>query len=197
MDFTRVGLPSVIHYAQVIREIMTKMQWYSLSLVLSADYEGKVLADAMSQIGTDEKWLITVTFWCGELEERLENEIKGITAKQSDAIFVHTRETDNGPLFNTIRQNLNLSSKTVWFLSDATGYEISDMNLLPPGILKISLRNAHLGHDSELYTNGIYDALVLFQTAFEKAHDLDRRPGIGDCLSGYNHSRGYQSLVKM
>lgn len=162
-------MPSIKYYVQVIRELMTKIERSSLCLVLSADADGQALADSISQVAKDEKWLIKEIFWlAGNSLISIETRIESIISQGSDVVIVHSRDKGNEPLFRAI-EKFNATG-TIWILTDITEYGISHLDVLPAGLIKINARKRQVIIDDSLYSDAIYDAFLLFQNAFKRAH---------------------------
>lgn len=177
---------------------MKKIERRSLCLVLSADSDGEALADSMAQVAKDEKWVINKIFWLvGKGMLSLENEIESIIAEQSDVVVVHSRDKDNEPLFRAIRNSNTTDS--IWILTDITESGISDLDVIPAGFIKIIPRKREANLDHSLYTDAIYDALLLFQAAFDTAYGKTRYLTSEEdtCFGENRDSRDIQDLVKM
>ena len=191
-------MPSIKHYAQVIWELMKKIERSTLCLVLSADSDGEVLAGSMARMAKDEKWLIEKIFWlAGNSLPSIETEIESIISLQSDVVVVHSRDKDNEPLFRAMKK-FNATG-TIWILTDITATGISHLEVLPAGLIKINARKREVIFDDGLCSDAIYDAFLLFQTAFERAHrknpyKTDEEDG---CFETNTSSREIQDLVKM
>ena len=197
-DFTRVAVPSIKYYAQVIWEFMKKIERSSLCLVLSADSDGEALADSMARMAKDEKWLIKRIFWLAENSlVSIETEIESIISEQSDVVVVHSRDKDNDPLFRAMKK-FNATG-SIWILTHITEYGISHLDVLPTGLIKINARKRQVNLDYTLYSDAIYDAFLLFQTAFVRAQSktLYQMDDKDECFEANTSSREIQDLVKM
>ena len=177
---------------------MKKIERRSLCLILSADSDGEALAVSMARVAKDEKWFIIKIFWLvdkGMLS--LEDEIASIISARSDVVVVHSREKDNEPLFRLIK-NFN-ATDTVWILTDITECGVSDLDVFPTGLIKISARKREANLDDSLYSDAIYDALAIFQAAFETAYGKSRYQASEEdtCFGENRDSRDIQDLVKM
>lgn len=158
-----------MHYTQVIWELMKKIERRSLCLVLSADSDGAALADSMARVAKDEKWIIKKILWLvGKSMLSLEKEIESIIAEQSDVVVVHSRDKDNGLLFKSMGNFTK--TDTIWVLTEITVWGISNLEVLPAGFIKTSARKRDANLDDNLYSDAIYDALLLFQAAFDTAY---------------------------
>lgn len=191
-------MPSIQYYAQVVWELMKKIERSSLCLVLSADSDGKALADSMARVAKDEKWLIKKIFWLvGNSLLSLENEIESIILQRSDVVVVHSRDKDNEPLFRVMKK-FNATG-TIWILTDITECGISHLDILPAGMIKTSARKREANLDDSLYSGAIYDAFLLFQTAFERAHGKTRYQTEEEdaCFEANASSGEIKDLVKM
>lgn len=139
---------------------MQKMGWRRLSLVMSADQEGKVLADAMLENSKNEKWKILRTVWISRTENatELKSIIKPALNNDSDAVIVHVRDKHNEDLFPLV-QILGVNQfKATWVLTDITTYGISDNNVLPRGFVKISPWESP---EHDFMEHALYDAFAL------------------------------------
>ena len=195
-----MALPSIKHYAQVISEVMRKMELRSLCLILSADSESKELADAMSLLAKVEKWLIKEILWLiRNATVSLKLEVKSVIAKQSDVVVVHSRDTDNELLFQTIKSVSIDTTETLWILTDITEHGIPRIEWLPVGMIKISARKRESYRDQSLYGIAVCDALLLYQEAFERAHTPARynNPDGGCFLGEHGEATDIQDLAKM
>lgn len=167
-------------------------------MVLSADSDGQALADSISRVAKDEKWLIKGIFWlAGNSLLSIETGIESIISQGSDVVIVHSRDKGNEPLFRAIKK-FNATG-TIWILTDITEYGISHLDVLPAGLIKINARKRQVVIDDSLYSDAIYDAFLLFQNALERAHR--KTPYQTDeedtCFEANTSSREIQDLVKM
>ena len=192
-------MPSIKYYAQVIWEFMKKIERSSLCLVLSADSDGEALADSMARMAKDEKWLIKKVIWlAGNGLVSIETEIESIISQQSDVVVVHSRDKDNDPLFQAMKKFKATGS--IWILTHITEYGISHLDVLPAGLIKIKARKREVNLDGTLYSDAIYDAFLLFQTAFMRAQSKtpDQMEGTEDpCFEANTNAKEIQDLVKM
>lgn len=134
---------------------------------MSADSDGQEFADSMVQVAKEEKWFIKKIVWLvGNDTLSVQNVVESVISQQSDVVLVHSRNRDNGALFRVLAESRN-TTDSLWVITDVTEYGISNINILPDGLIKVSARKGNL--DCSLYSDAIYDALLLFQTAFEKA----------------------------
>lgn len=149
---------------------MKKTERRSLCLVLSVDSDGQELADSMTQVAEKEKWFINKIFW---LVENNVPSIKNISASlpflQSDVVVVHSRNEDNGVLLELLTENN--TSHSLWVVTDVTMFGLSNVNILPDGLIRINARSENI--DSTFYSDAIYDALLLYQAAMQKALGMD------------------------
>lgn len=187
--FSRVALPSMKHYAQVIWDVMKKTGRRSLSLVLTADTDGKELEDSMTEIVQLEKWTIKDTLWVVQNKHvGLQVKLESLVSKQADVIVVHSRDTENDVLLQVI-QSINISKReSLWILTDITEYGVRDINEIPVGSLRISSKRREPYLDHSLYSKAINDALFLYQVAYEKANE-QARCFESDLLLGENCGR--------
>lgn len=198
-DFTRVALPSIKYYVQVIWEFMKRIERRSLSLVLSADSDGKEFAGSMTQVAKDEKWVIKNIFWLiGNSTLSPENTIESIISHKSDVVVVHSRDRHIERLFRAFKELAN-TTDAIWVLTDITEYGISDIDVLPTGLIKISARLRETNCDYTLYSDAIYDALLLYQVVFEAVRGKNRYQTSEEeaCFGEIEDSKDVQDLVKM
>ena len=179
--FTRVAAPSIIEYAQAMVDIIQKLGWQTLSLVVSATYEGHVFAKAVKQLAWEKKWRVFITLWIqgDETHEELSIGLRNVTRAKSDVIIGHIRERFNGVLFRTIQDLQTVDNSSAWLVSDVTTCGILDLNSIPEGVIQVSAKSPELGHDYELYVNVLYDSFVMIESAFrssvaERGDDLRR-----------------------
>lgn len=177
------------HYAQVIWDVMKKTGRRSLSLVLTADADGKELEDSMTEIVQREKWTIKDTLWLVQNKHvGLQVKLESLISKQADVVVVHSRDTENDLLFQVI-QSFNISKGgSLWIVTDVTEYGVQDINEIPVGSLRISSKRCEPHLDFSLYSKAINDALFLYQVAYEKAFGRARRFE-SDCLLGESCGR--------
>lgn len=167
-------------------------------MVLSADSDGEALADSMARMAKDEKWLIKEILWlAGNSSLSIETGIESIISQQSDVVVVHSRDKDNEPLFRVMKK-FNATG-TIWIVTHITEYGISHFDFLPAGLIKINARNREVNLDDTLYSDAIYDAFLLFQTAFERAqrktpYQFEEEDA---CFEENTSSRDIQDLIKM
>lgn len=158
----------MLHYACTLRDMVQKMGWRKLSLVMSADYEGKVLADAMLEYSKKEKWNILQTVWITRSENTtvLRSTIKLTMTNESDVVIVHVRDKHNEDLFRLV-QSLGVNQfKALWVLTDITTYGVSDSTVLPRGLVSICPWKS-LEHD--FMENALYDAFDLIAMSVKDA----------------------------
>ena len=188
------------HYAQVIWEVMKKTERRSVCLVLSADTDGKELAESIVEMAKREKWMIKGILWLIQNRNTsLQIEMKSIQAKQSDVVVVHSRDRDNGLLFQAIQYLSIYRTGTLWILTDITEHGVPDIEAFQVGMLKISAKKRQPFRDQSFYSDVIYDALLLFEAAFERAYGSTRYDSSeGDCLPNKDGNTGdIQDLAKM
>ena len=166
-------------------------------MVLSADSDGAALADSMARVAKDEKWIIKKILWLvGKSMLSLEKEIESIIAEQSDVVVVHSRDKDNGLLFRSIG-NFD-TTDTIWVLTDITVWGISNLEVLPAGLIKTSARKRNANLDDNLYSDAIYDALLLFQAVFDTVYGkISYKPSEEDTCFKNRDTRDIQDLVRM
>lgn len=178
---------------------MKRIERRSLSLVLSADSDGKEFAGSMTQVAKDEKWVIKNIFWLiGNSTLSPENTIESIISHKSDVVVVHSRDRHNERLFRAFKELAN-TTDAIWVLTDITEYGISDIDVLPTGLIKISARLRETNCDYTLYSDAIYDALLLYQVVFEAVRGKNRYQTSEEeaCFGEIEDSKDVQDLVKM
>ena len=164
-----------MEYAQAMVKIIQKMGWQTLSLVVSATYEGHVFADAIRHLALDNKWRVLSSLWIHGHEslEELSTEMQNVTRAKPDVIVGHIREKHNDNVFRTIHNLQVIDNGSAWLVSDVTAHGIQDINSIPAGVIQVSGKSPEIGHDFELYINVLYDAFVMFESAFKSvAEDL-------------------------
>lgn len=151
--------------------VIQKMGWLNLSLVVSASKEGCVFADAVKQLAREKKWRVFTTMWIqgDETVEELSMGLRNVTRTKSDVIIGHIRERSNEDIFRTIQDLQAIDNNSAWLVSDVTTRGILDLNLIPAGMLRISAKSPEMGHDYELYVNVLYDSFVMIESAFKKS----------------------------
>ena len=169
--FTRVAAPSVIEYAQTMVNVIQKMGWQTLSLVVSATYEGHVFADAVKKLAWEKKWPVFKTLWIQDDEtlEELSMGLRNVTRAESDVIIGHIRERFNVDIFRIIQDLQAIDNSTAWLVSDVTTYGILDLNSIPAGMIQVSRKSPEMGHDYDLYVNVLYDSFVMIESAFKSS----------------------------
>ncbi|KAL9978811.1 hypothetical protein ACROYT_G016377 [Oculina patagonica] len=192
--FTRVAAPSIIEYAQAMIKIIQKMGWQTISLVVSATYEGHVFADAITDLAFDKKWRVLSTLWIqghehlDELSARLQN----VTQAKPDVIIGHIRERHNDNIFRSIQNLKAIDNSSAWLVSDVTAYGVQDINSIPAGVIQVSGKSPEIGHDYELYINVLFDSFVMFESAFRSSvADLS-----GELRQGYSSAEKYKLLQR-
>ena len=83
--------------------------------------------------------------------------------------MVHSRNEDNGVLLELLTENN--TSHSLWVVTDVTMFGLSNVNILPDGLIRINARSENI--DSTFYSDAIYDALLLYQAALQKALGMD------------------------
>lgn len=153
--------------------VIQKMGWKSLSLVVSATYEGHVFADAVKQLAWQRKWRVFLTLWIqgDETDKELSMGLRNITGAKSDVIIGHIRESEsfNNDVFRTIKEIQANGDSSAWLVSDVTTCWILDLSLIPAGMIKVSGRLPEMGHDYELYVNVLFDSFVMIESAFKSS----------------------------
>ena len=150
----------MIDYASTIKDVMKKMGWRILSLVLSADYEGTVFAGEMIKYKKKEKWDILNTVWvprCWENGTELTSMLKEVLSNESDVVIVHMRDSRNDEIFQLLDMLGVKNSRPSWLLTDITTFGVSIVNV-PAGSVKISPWTT-LNRDYMMHA--LYDAVNL------------------------------------
>ena len=151
--------------------VIQKMGWLTLSLVVSATNEGRVFADAVKQLAWEKKWRIFTTLWIqgDETVEELSTGLRNVTRAKSDVIIGHIRERSNDDIFRTIQDLQAIDNSNAWLVSDVTTCGILDLNLIPAGMIQVSTKSPDMGHDYEMYVNVLYDSFVMIESAFKRS----------------------------
>ena len=153
---------------------MKKIGWRTLSFVLSADYEGKILADELIEYSKKEKWDIFHTVWISRTWENrteLESMLKQIMTNDSDVVIVHVRDSHNDELFQLVEKLGVNQLQASWLLTDITTRGVSDVNL-PVGFLRISPWRSRPEH--EFMRHALYDAFYLIELSAAGAVKVSR-----------------------
>lgn len=164
----------MLHYAWAFRDMVQKMGWRRLSLVVSADFEGKVLADAIFQFSKKEKWNIQRTVWLSRLENasELKTAIKKIMTNESDAVIGHIRDSHNDDFFRLVQFLGVNQSKASWLLTDITTNGASDSTVLPSGFVTISPWRSP---EHDFMEHALYDTFELIALSINCASNLCSR----------------------
>ena len=153
--------------------MLQKMGWRRLRLVVSADFEGKVLADAIFEYSRKEKWNVQRTVWLSGLENatELKTAIKLIMTNDndSDAVIVHIRDSYNDEFFRLVQFLRVNQSKASWLLTDITTSGVSDSTALPTGFVKISPGR---GPEHDFMEHALYDTFNLIAFSVNDALNL-------------------------
>lgn len=154
-------------------QMMHKMGWESLCLVVSSTYDGKIFADAMKNLASREKLILVSTVWINGVENLTETrrDLQNVIAKKADVLIMHLRlsRNDMNEIFQMISELRYLQNSSFWLVSDVTIHGVRSLNSLPAGIIMIRARSPEMGHDPELYINALYDSFVLFESAFKRS----------------------------
>ena len=169
--FTRVAAPSIIEYAQAMVKITQKMGWQTLSLIISATYEGHVFADTLKRLALEKKWLVLSTLWIrgDESLQEISTGLLNVMSTKSDVIIGHIRERSNDDIFLTIQKLQAIENGSAWLVTDVTTYGVLDINSIPAGLVKISCKLPDMRHDYDVYINALYDSFVMFESAFKSS----------------------------
>ena len=147
------------HYACAMRDVVKKMAWRTISLVLSADYEGKVFAEEMKRHSREEKWDIVHTVWILKNQGN-STDLKSMMAGDCDVIIVHVRDSPNDDLFRLVKILGVNHFKGAWLLTDITTLEVSSTDDLPGGFVRISPRS---NSEFQITEHALYDAFQLIE----------------------------------
>ena len=160
---------------------MQKMGWRRLSLVLSADYEGKVLADTIWAYSKTDKWDIQHTVWLSRRENatELKTAIKLImpSDNDSDAVIVHIRDSQNDDFFRLVQFLGVNQSRASWLLTDITKYGVSNSTVLPTGFVIISPWRSP---EHDFMVHALYDTFELIALSINNALSLSLREAVVD-----------------
>ena len=173
--------------------VIQKMGWLTLSLVVSVTNEGRVFADAVKQLAREKKWRVFTTLWIqgDETVEELSMGLRNVTRTKSDVIIGHIRERSNDDIFRTIQDLQSIDNSSAWLVSDVTTSGILDLNLVPAGMTRVSAKSPEMGHDYELYANVLYDSFVMIESAFKRSV-----ADLGDEIRRGNSSAEKQKLLQ-
>ena len=108
---------------------------------------------------------------------------------QSDVVVIHSRNEDNRVLLGLLTENN--TSHSLWVVTDVTMFGLSNVHILPDGLIRISARSENI--DATFYSDVIYDAPLLYQAALEKALGMDLHQITGDVC--YEYSGDIGSLI--
>ena len=152
---------------------MKKMGWRTLSFVISAEYEGKILADELIEFSRKEKWDIFHTVWISRTWENrteLESMLKQIMTNDSDVVIAHVRDSHNDELFRLVEKLGINQLQTFWLLTDITTRGVSDVNL-PVGFVRISPWSSP---EHDFMRNALYDTFYLIELSATRAVKVSR-----------------------
>lgn len=152
--------------------IIKKHGWDTISLVLSADYEGITFVENMRSYAFQEKWEILKVVWLTEhqIGNGKKTELKDVvTNTRNDVIVMHSRLANDGQFFEIVQELGVSNQRALWIITEITSYQVQNCQRLPQGLLKISLRRPEKHHDYILYDNALHDAILLFQLSFEES----------------------------
>ena len=177
-----------------MKDVMNKMGWRTLSLVLSADYEGTVLAGEIIEYSKKAKWDILHTVWVlrsWENGTELESAFNEIMTNESDVVIVHMRDSHNDDIFQLFG-NLDVKKiRSSWLLTDITTFGVSTVNL-PAGFVRIS---PWASPNFDYMVHALYDAVSLIALSAARAVEMS-----GNNKTTYqsisNDSNALQSLFK-
>ena len=162
----------MFRYVTSAWRIIKKHGWDTISLVLSADYEGITFVENMRSYAFQEKWEILKVVWLTEhqIENGKKTELKDVvTNTRNDVIVMHSRLVNDGQFFEIVQELGVSNQKAQWIITEITSHQFKNRQRLPQGLLKISLRRPEKHHDYILYDNALHDAISLFQLSFEES----------------------------
>ena len=164
----------MLHYARAMQDMVKKMGWRTISLVLSADYESKVFADAICEYSGKEKWDILHTVWLLKSRRNsteLKSMIKVVMTNDSDVVIVHVSDCHNDELFRLVKKLGVNQLKAPWLLTDITTSGVLRVKDLPVGFVRISpWRNP----THEFIKHALYDAIHLIALSATSAVKMSR-----------------------
>jgi len=159
--------------------MVRKMGWRRLSLVVSADYEGKVLADAILEYSKTDKWDIQHAVWLSRKENatELKTAIRLIMTgeNESDAVIVHLRDSQNDDFFRLVQFLGVNQSKASWLLTDITKYGVSNSTVFPAGLVTISPWRSP---EHDFMENALYDTFDLIGLSVNGALSLSSNAAV-------------------
>lgn len=153
-----------------MRDVVKKMAWRTISLVLSADYEGKVFAEEMKRYSREEKWDIVHTVWILKSQGN-GTDLNSMMAGDCDVIIVHVRDSPNDDLFRLVKILGVNHFKGPWLLTDITTLEVSSTDDLPSGFVRISPRS---NSEFQITEHALYDAFQLIELSSTGAVKMSR-----------------------
>ena len=162
----------MFRYVTSAWRIIKKHGWDTISLVLSADYEGITFVENMRSYAFQEKWEILKVVWLTEhqIENGKKTELKDVvTNTRNDVIVMHSRLVNDGQFFEIVQELGVSNQKAQWIITEITSHQFKNRQRLPQGLLKISLKRPEKHHDYILYDNALHDAISLFQLSFEES----------------------------
>lgn len=169
-QFTKAWFPSIYQYVTSAWRFIKKYRWRTISLIVSANYEGQTFADLMLHLGLQELWEILPVVWL--LDETIENgtstELKKAIKLNSDVVVMHSRLSHMERFFELVQEVGANKHKAVWIVTEITTHLIKDSHYLPEGLLKIKLKVPHRFYDDPVHENALQDALTLLHMAFEE-----------------------------
>lgn len=158
------------HYACAMRDVVKKMAWRTISLVLSADYEGRVFAEEIIRYSQEEKWDIVHTVWILKSQGN-STDLKSMIEDDCDVVIVHVRGSPNDDLFRLVRMLGVNHFKGAWLLTDITTSEASSTNDLPSGFVRISPRS---NSEFQMTEHSLYDGFQLIELSSTDAVKMSR-----------------------
>lgn len=180
--------PSISRYVTSVWRIIKTHRWKTISLVLSADYEGNTFVDSMRSYAFQEKWKIPKVVWLTEdaIGHGTKTELKDVVSnKRNDAIVMHSRLGYDGQFFEIIRELGVSKQRAMWIITEVTSHQLKNCQELPQGLLKISIKRPGRHHDYIIYDNVLHDAISLIQLSFEESlKECSLNSNVEDCGQG-------------
>ena len=181
-------------------EMMHKMGWQSLCLVVSSTYDGKIFADAIKNLASREKLTLVSTVWINGEENLTETrrDLRNVIADKADVLITHLGLStyDMNEIFQMISELRYLQNSRFWLVSDATIHGVRSLSSLPSGIVMISARSPEMRHDPELYINALYDSFVLFESAFKRTLHVLGEEKTKDTFSSVKWNKSRESTTR-
>ena len=164
--------PSIFRYVTSAWRIIKKHGWDTISLVLSANYEGITFVESMRSYAFQEKWEILKVVWLTEhqIGNGTKTELKDVvTNTRNDVVVMHSRLGNDGQFFEIVQELGVSNQRAQWIITEITSHQFKNRQRLPQGLLKINLKRPEKHHDYIIYDNALHDAILLFQLSFEES----------------------------